>query len=229
VLFRLFSSAEGDVMRLNALPKTAFVISALIFSTVIGNAQSVPVDKGPSAGGVSPATPPTATSRPAPAASSTSPVGVGGSPTSNTVPGSTAGAPPPAPEADKSGNVPGTANAGTPGSATPTTSSHPSPKSGSTAPPSGSAPASAGVNVTPEQKTVIRQTVINNKSAPRIANVNFNIGVGVAVPASVEFAPLPPTILGLNPGWEAYYYFVYQEEIVIVDPATRQIIAVVRV
>ena len=212
-------------MRFNPLPKTALVISALIFSTVIGNAQSVPGDKGPAAGGAPPAAPPAAASGPAAGATSTSPVGVGGSPTGNTAPGSTAGAPPPASAADKPGSVPTTSNAGTPGSSTPTTS----PKSGSTAPPSSSAPASAAVNVTPEQKTVIRQTVINNNSAPRVANVNFNIGVGVAVPASVTFAPLPPTILSLNPAWQAYHYFVYHEDIVIVDPVTRQIIAVVRV
>jgi hypothetical protein len=199
-------------MSFNALPKTALVISALIFSTVIGNAQSVPGDKGPSAAGAPPATPPAAASSPATGATATPPVGVGGSPTSNTVPGSTAGAPPPASAADKPGNVPTTSK-----------------QSGSTAPPASSAPASAGAKVTPEQKTVIRQTVINNKSAPRATNVNFNIGVGVAVPATINFAPLPPTILSLNPGWQAYHYFIYQEDIVIVDPVTRQIIAVVRV
>jgi len=76
---------------------------------------------------------------------------------------------------------------------------------------------------------VIRQTIINNNNAPRAANLNISIGVGVAVPASVQFAPLPATILSLNPGWQAYYYFVYEEELVIVDPVTRQIIAVIRV
>jgi hypothetical protein len=190
----------------NAVSKTALVISALIFSTVIGNAQSVPAGAGPSAGGA---------------------------------PTSTTGAPPPAmnsdaskpPATDKSANAPTTSqsNTGTHGSPTQTTASPSSPNSGSTASPSSPASASAAVNVTPEQKTVIRQTIINNNNAPRVSSLNFSIGVGVAVPTSITFAPLPPTILSLYPSWQAYHYFVYQEELVIVDPVTRQIIAVIRV
>jgi hypothetical protein len=85
------------------------------------------------------------------------------------------------------------------------------------------------VNLTPQQRTEIRQTVIHSNSAPRIASVNFNIGVGVVVPASVQFAPLPATIVSIEPAWRGYHYFVYAEEIVIIDPHTRRIIAVLRV
>jgi hypothetical protein len=224
-------------MRINAVSKTALVVSALIFSTVIGNAQSVPGAREPSAGAAPSAAPPPAASSPATGASPSAPVGAAASPTTNTAPGSTAGAPPPAVKSDvskpaaaeKAGTAPTTAQPGAPGAATQTTSTPAAPNSGSTAAPAKPAAASAPVNVTSEQKTVIRQTIINNNNAPRVSSLNFSIGVGVAVPTTVHFAPIPPTILSLNPSWQAYHYFVYQEDLVIVDPVTRQIIAVIRV
>lgn len=82
------------------------------------------------------------------------------------------------------------------------------------------------VNLTSQQKTEIRQTVINNSGAPRVTNVNFGIRVGVAVPAEVRVAPLPATIVEIHPAWRGYSYFVYKEEIIIIDPRTRHIVAV---
>ena len=35
-------------------------------------------------------------------------------------------------------------------------------------------------------------------------NVNFNISVGTAVPASVRFHPLPPRIVEIYPEWRGY-------------------------
>ena len=84
----------------------------------------------------------------------------------------------------------------------------------------------ANVNLTSQQKTEIRNTVINSGNAPRVTNVNFKVNVGVAVPADVRFAPLPATIVEIHPAWRGYSYFVYQEEIIVIDPRTRQIVAV---
>jgi uncharacterized protein DUF1236 len=85
------------------------------------------------------------------------------------------------------------------------------------------------VNLSNEQKTEIRQTVINGGNAPRVASVNFNVGVGVVVPATVHFAPLPQTIVSIEPAWREYHYFVYADEIIIVEPGTRRIVAILRV
>jgi hypothetical protein len=84
----------------------------------------------------------------------------------------------------------------------------------------------ANVNLTSQQKTEIRNTVIKSGNAPRVTNVNFKVNVGVAVPADVRFAPLPATIVEIHPAWRGYSYFVYQEEIIVIDPRTRQIVAV---
>ena len=52
---------------------------------------------------------------------------------------------------------------------------------------------SASVNLTPEQKTKIRQVIISDRSAPRVSSVTFQLNVGVAVPRSVRLAAEPCT------------------------------------
>lgn len=92
---------------------------------------------------------------------------------------------------------------------------------------SGSAPAAGGANLNAQQKTVIKNTIINNKSAPRVSHVDFNVSVGVAVPTSVHFARVPDTIVEIHPAWRGYDYFVYNEEVIIIQPKTRKIVAII--
>ncbi len=87
---------------------------------------------------------------------------------------------------------------------------------------------SKNVSLTTEQKTTIRTTVLTG-SAPRVTNVNFDIKVGVAVPRTVRVAPLPATIISIEPEWRGYMYFVYNDEIIIVEPRTLKIVAVLEV
>lgn len=91
---------------------------------------------------------------------------------------------------------------------------------------SATATASATVNLTTQQKTVIRQTVINNYNAPRVSNANFNVGVGSSVPSSVRFAPLPQQVVNIVPQFAGFDFFLYTGEIVIVQPGTRRIVAI---
>jgi hypothetical protein len=87
--------------------------------------------------------------------------------------------------------------------------------------------ASSNVSLTSEQKTTIRNTVIS--SGPRISSVNFAVRVGVVVPRSVRIAPVPATLIEIQPAWRGYSYFIYEDEIIIVEPRTLKIIAVVAV
>jgi len=88
--------------------------------------------------------------------------------------------------------------------------------------------ASSNVSLTTEQRTTIRQTVLTS-SAPRVTNVNFNVRVGTVVPRSVRIAPLPATLISIEPTWRGYMYFVYQDEIIVVEPNTLRIVAVLEV
>ena len=53
----------------------------------------------------------------------------------------------------------------------------------------GAAPAGA-VNLTTEQRTTIRQTVLTS-NAPRATNINFSVNVGTVVPSSVRVVEVP--------------------------------------
>jgi hypothetical protein len=97
-------------------------------------------------------------------------------------------------------------------------------KSGSTV----GAATSGSVNLTTEQRTTIRNEVLT-ANAPRATNINFSINVGTVVPSSVRVVEVPATIVKIHPRWKGYRYFVYNDEIVIVEPRTLKIVAVLDV
>jgi hypothetical protein len=87
---------------------------------------------------------------------------------------------------------------------------------------------SKNVSLTTEQKTTIREKVLTS-SAPRVTNVNFDIKVGTVVPRTVRVAPLPITIVEIEPEWRGYMYFVSGDEIIVVEPSSLRIVAVLDV
>ena len=94
------------------------------------------------------------------------------------------------------------------------------------------APAAGGsVNLTTEQKTKIRTTVLQSSSAPKVSRsqINFNISVGTVVPRSVHFVTVPATLVEIHPAWRGYSYFIVDDEIIIVEPRTLKIVAVLTV
>ncbi|HEY2134885.1 MAG TPA: DUF1236 domain-containing protein [Xanthobacteraceae bacterium] len=91
----------------------------------------------------------------------------------------------------------------------------------------GATSGSASVNLSPEQKTRIHQVIIGDRAAPRVASANFQLNVGVRVPHDVRLAPLPPTLVEIEPRWRGFEYFLVGDEIVIVDPHTLEIVAVI--
>jgi hypothetical protein len=89
----------------------------------------------------------------------------------------------------------------------------------------GAAPSSGGVALTTEQKTEIRSSVLTS-SAPRVTNVNFSINVGTVVPRTVRVVAVPDTLVRIHPAWRGHRYFVYNDEIIIVEADTLRIVAV---
>jgi len=85
------------------------------------------------------------------------------------------------------------------------------------------------VTLTTEQRTKIRQTVVEGRSAPRVDKVDFSLNVGTVVPRTVRVVEVPQTIVEIHPEWRGYRYFVYKEEIIIVEPSTLRIVAVIEV
>jgi hypothetical protein len=79
-------------------------------------------------------------------------------------------------------------------------------------------------HLTVEQKTNLRETVL--RVGPRLAHVNFRIGVGVHIPRTVRLVAVPEPIVAIYPEWASYEYFAYGDELVIVDPGTFAIVGV---
>ncbi|MGN6750881.1 MAG: DUF1236 domain-containing protein [Xanthobacteraceae bacterium] len=89
---------------------------------------------------------------------------------------------------------------------------------------------SANVSLNDQQRTKIRETVINSRSAPRVSNVDFSVNVGTVVPRGhIHLVRVPETLIRIQPRWRHYVYFVYNDEIVIVDPRSMRIIDVMPV
>jgi hypothetical protein len=82
--------------------------------------------------------------------------------------------------------------------------------------------------LTVEQKTKVRETVLRGGNAPRVTSVNFTVSVGTVVPTTVRVVELPPVLIEYYPDWRGYLYFVYNDEIIVVD-RNHRIIAVLDV
>ena len=89
--------------------------------------------------------------------------------------------------------------------------------------------AGASVTLTTDQRTRIRQTVLVRSNVPRVTNINFSVNVGTVVPRSVKVVTVPREIVEIHPAWRGFLYFVFEEEIIIVDPRSHKIVAVLEV
>jgi Protein of unknown function (DUF1236) len=84
------------------------------------------------------------------------------------------------------------------------------------------------VTLTTEQRTKIRQSVLQGANAPRAANVNFSLTIGTVVPATVQVVEVSAPLLEIRPEWRGHSYFVVGDEIVIID-RDKKIVAVLAV
>ena len=88
----------------------------------------------------------------------------------------------------------------------------------------------SGMNVqlNEHQRNEIRTSVIDARGAPRISHVDFDVTVGTVIPrGKIHVVPVPETLVRIEPEWRGFLYFVYEDEIVIVNPNDMKIVAVV--
>jgi hypothetical protein len=85
------------------------------------------------------------------------------------------------------------------------------------------------VELSSEQRTRIHEVIVKERSAPRVANVNFSLDVGTRVPRTVKLVRLPSTIVEIEPEWRGFEYFLVGDDIVVVDPRRMEIVAVIPV
>lgn len=85
--------------------------------------------------------------------------------------------------------------------------------------------AGASAKLSSEQRTKIT-TVIRDQHVAPVTNVNFSISVGARVPRDVSFHPLPMEIVSIYPDWRGYEFILVRDQIIVVDPRTFEIVAV---
>jgi Protein of unknown function (DUF1236) len=86
-----------------------------------------------------------------------------------------------------------------------------------------------GADITPENRTRMHQAFTKEHSAPKVDHVDFGLSVGTAVPHSVRIVVVPETIIEIQPTWRGYEYFMVGDQIVIVDPRSMEIVAILDV
>lgn len=86
--------------------------------------------------------------------------------------------------------------------------------------------AAAGAKLSGEQRTKIT-TVIRGEHVQPLTHANFSISVGTRVPRDVSFHPLPTEVVTIYPEWRGYEFVLVNEQIVVVDPRTLEIVAVI--
>jgi Protein of unknown function (DUF1236) len=88
--------------------------------------------------------------------------------------------------------------------------------------------AGAGAKLSTEQRTKIT-TVIRQQNVAPVTHVDFDIRPGVRVTRGVKFYPLPSEVVSVYPEWRGYEYILVNDQIVVVDPRTLEIVDVINV
>jgi len=84
------------------------------------------------------------------------------------------------------------------------------------------------VAIPAEKRTMVRQKFVATH-VQRIsrAKININLRVGVRVPRTIHFYPIPETVVEVVPAYRDYLYFALDDgTIVIVDPGTYEVVYV---
>jgi Protein of unknown function (DUF1236) len=85
--------------------------------------------------------------------------------------------------------------------------------------------AAGSAKLTTEQRTKIG-SVIKEQKVERV-NLNVSVSVGTRVPADVRLHPLPQQVIVIYPEWRGYDYILVGDQIVIINPRTHEIVAII--
>jgi hypothetical protein len=85
--------------------------------------------------------------------------------------------------------------------------------------------AGASAKLSGEQRTRITG-VIRDQHVKPLANANFSIAVGARVPREITFHPLPEEVVTIYPEWRGYEFVRVRDQILVINPRTLEIVAV---
>ncbi|HEY6381214.1 MAG TPA: DUF1236 domain-containing protein, partial [Pseudolabrys sp.] len=85
--------------------------------------------------------------------------------------------------------------------------------------------AAGSAKLTTEQRTKISSVIKSQKVEP--VRLSVSVSVGTRIPADVRLHPLPQQVIVIYPEWRGYDYILVGDQIVIVNPRTHEIVAIV--
>jgi len=89
----------------------------------------------------------------------------------------------------------------------------------------GQGAAGAHANLTSEQRTKITTVIKQHKVEP--VKLDVDVRVGTRIPEHVHYYPLPAEVVTIYPQWRGFDYIIVGDTIVVIDPGTREIVAVI--
>jgi Protein of unknown function (DUF1236) len=88
----------------------------------------------------------------------------------------------------------------------------------------GQGAAAGSTKLSTEQRTKITTIIRQQKVEP--AHLNVSVRVGTRVPESVRFYPLPAEVFVVYPEWRGYSYILVGDQILVINPRTHKIVAI---
>ncbi len=88
----------------------------------------------------------------------------------------------------------------------------------------GQGAAAGSANLSTEQRTKINTIIRQHKVEP--THLNVSVRVGTRVPDSVRFYPLPAEVFVVYPEWRGYDYILVGGQILVINPRTHEIVAI---
>jgi len=87
----------------------------------------------------------------------------------------------------------------------------------------------ASIHISPAQKTELHDVIVHDTSIHRYRHgeIKFAVNIGTRIPASVEFYDPPARFVEIEPEFRGYKIVVLDGEILVIDPATREIVDVI--
>jgi len=83
---------------------------------------------------------------------------------------------------------------------------------------------SGSAKLSTEQRTKIATIFKQHKVEP--TKLSVSVSVGTRIPASVHLYPIPVQVVEVYPEWRGFNYILVGAQIIVVDPRTHEIVAI---
>ncbi len=88
----------------------------------------------------------------------------------------------------------------------------------------GQGSAAGAAKLSTQQRTKIVSVFKQHRVEP--AKLSISVSVGTRVPESVHYYPIPQDVVVIYPEWRGYNYILVGDQIVIIDPRSHEIVAI---